>query len=62
MVVDEEPHQRGNVLPAFAQWWHLDRKYAQPIVEIGPELPLGHRLFQIVMCRRDDPDVGAARS
>jgi hypothetical protein len=34
MAVDEEPHQRGNVLPALAQGRHLDRENAETIVEI----------------------------
>ena len=62
MVVDEEPHQRGDVFSTFAHWRHLDRKHAESIVEIGPELPFRHRRLQIMMRRRDDADVGASRA
>ena len=58
MIVDEEPHQRGNVLSTLAQGWHRDRKHVESIVEIGPELPARHGRLQIMMRRRDHANVG----
>ena len=58
MIVDEEPHQRRNVLSTLAQGWHRDRKHVESIVEIGPELPARHGRLQIMMRRSDHANVG----
>ena len=55
--MDEEPHQRGDVLGALSQGGEMDREDAQAIVQVGPETTLGDFPFEVPMCGRDDADV-----
>src|SRR5205809_2461039 len=46
-LVHKVSKQQRNFFFALAQRRHVDRKRAQPIIEIFPQLALRHRLFQI---------------
>jgi hypothetical protein len=54
---DDRPHEGGNVLPSFAEWWQTDRKHVQTVVEIGPEFTLRYRPSQVLVSRSHDSDV-----
>ena len=53
--------QQGNVAGALAQRRGVDREHAQPVVEVGPELPFDHRLLQIPVGGRQDAHVHLER-
>src|SRR6185369_2501103 len=53
--------EEDDVVPPFAQRGHGERKHAQPVEEVLPELSLGHGAAEVAVRRGDDPDVHAAR-
>src|ERR1700735_1281376 len=46
-----------NVVLALAQRRHVDRKDAEPIVEILPKPPRADQAFEVAIARRNNPDV-----
>ena len=58
-LIDEAPHEQGDVLGPIAQRRHFDRKDVETVVQVLPERVLGDALFQVAVCRRNDPDVDA---
>src|SRR5580700_5848891 len=61
MLPNEIADQKGNVAAPFAQRGQADRKDAQAVVEVTPELPFGHAVSQIAIGSRDQPYVDADR-
>src|SRR5438105_15161594 len=56
-MVDEE----RDVSCALTKRRQLDRKNAQPVIEVAPELVVCNHPFQITMGRRHQPDVDLLR-
>src|SRR5262245_2008246 len=57
-ALQEMLHELGNVLAPLPEGREVDHDHRHPVVEISPERPVGHRLPQILVARRDQPDVG----
>ena len=57
----EIARQQRNIAHSFAQCRRMDRKYAEPVIEIGAKLPLEHCLFQIPIGGSQDPDIDLER-
>src|SRR5262245_65681650 len=53
--------QHCQVIAPLAQRRQVDRADADPVIKIGPELPLLRPLLKIAMRRGDDPHIGANR-
>ena len=53
--------EKGNVLPALTNGWHLHHHDAHAIVEILTEAPIQAGLQEILVGGRDEPDVGTER-
>ena len=57
MAVQKTRHQRRHILQPRGQARHMDWKYPQPVVEILPEMPRGHRCCEIPIGRCDHTHV-----
>jgi hypothetical protein len=55
------PYKLWYVFWSVAEWWHGNRKYVKPIVEIAAELPAPDHLRQIAMCGCYQPHVNLMR-
>ena len=56
-LVDDGSRQQREVLGPLAQGWDHHWEDRQAEVEVGPELAVGHRLLDVAVGCRDDPDV-----
>src|ERR1700741_893173 len=54
---EEMAGKEGNVLAALAQRRNQYRNYAEAIIEILPDTPLGNLLFEVLVGRSNDADV-----
>jgi len=61
MALDEVPDQARDVVGPIAQRRQRDGKYAEPVIEVGAEPPVGDGGFEVDVGRGDDPHVDAAR-
>ena len=61
MALDEVPDQARDVVGPIAKRRQRDGKHAEPVIEVGPEPPLGHGGFEVDVGGGDDPHVDAAR-
>src|SRR5258706_13596825 len=52
--------ERGDVVLSLPQRRHPDRQHLHPVVEVLAELPRLDELLQVLVARRDDPDVDVA--
>ena len=41
----------------FSQWRHFHGKDIEPVEEIGPKSTASHRLLEVTIGCRDDPDI-----
>src|SRR4029079_11896826 len=60
-LFDEAPDQQLDVLDPFAQQRHVQRKDAQPVVQILAKGAVGQQLLEVAMRRGDDADVDGDR-
>ncbi len=51
-------HQLVDVVAALPQWRDRQRNDLQPEVEVLAKCAAPHGLLEIVICRRDDSDIG----
>ena len=58
---DEAADELGHVLEAFAQGGHPDGEDVEPVIEVLAEAPLLHEADQILVGRRDQPEVDLDR-
>src|SRR6266404_4583872 len=58
-VMEEVPDQIGNVVSTFAQWWNVDRKHVERVIEIRPKPALLRDDGKILMRGRDHPHINA---
>jgi hypothetical protein len=56
------PHQQRNVLGALAQWWHLNGKHIETVIEIFAKSALRDPFLQVPVCGGNDPRVDADRA
>ena len=59
---DQLVHQQWDVFHTLAQRRHFDREDVQAIVEVLTEGPLFDHLFQILVGRGNDPNIGILRA
>src|SRR5205823_7125357 len=59
-VLEKVDGERTDVVPALAEWREPDRKDAQTVQQVLPEGARAHGLFEVAICRREDPDVDLA--
>ena len=52
----------NDVVAAFAQCGHLDRKHAESVEQILPKLAVDDEFFEIAIGRRNDPHVNGPRN
>ena len=50
-------NQKRYILTALPQGWNRDREYAQAVVKIAAEFPVGNQFFQITVCRCDQAHI-----
>src|ERR1700678_563961 len=55
-------HQKRNVFRTLAQRRKRDRKYIEPVEQIGAETPLPNHLAQILIRSRHNPDINPDRA
>src|SRR5438105_3267417 len=56
------PYERWNIIDTLAKWRHGNRKYVDPIIQIGPESALLNHGGQIAMCGSDQSNIDANRA
>jgi len=63
-LVNEMPHQNGNVLGPVAQSRNSEREYVQSVKQVAPELTVFDHLFQVPMsgCNHADIHLLSARA
>src|SRR5207249_6134574 len=54
---DEIVNEERDILRAFAQGRQMHREDIQPVIEVLPELPLGHGPGQVPVGRSNDADI-----
>src|SRR5439155_894805 len=59
---DEVVGQERDVLAPLPEGWQLDRDRVDPVVQVLAELARPHRLGEVAVGRRHEPDVHATRS
>lgn len=50
-------YQKWNVFAALSQGWNRKREYGQAIIQVTPELPVFHHLFQVPMSSCNHPNI-----
>jgi hypothetical protein len=58
--VHERLYQKRDVFPALAQGRQVQRRYAQPVEKVLPEVPVRRHLTEIAICGGDDPNIDFA--
>ena len=59
--IQKVANQQRNIGRAFAQGWQPDRKYVQPVIQIGAKAALFDHLRQIAIGGGDQPDIDFQR-
>ncbi len=55
--LDEVLHESRNIVPAFAEWWQLNGKDVEPVIQVAAEFVPRYHSFDITVCGSDETNV-----